>query len=328
MRVMADAERVVRDLFAHYTATPADLPAEWGEGIGRYGYSRARPPHRRLYCRDDRPIRAHRTREIFQGDAGAADEDANKSKPWATENLPSARSGCVPGNWRLCSLRGRMTASLQHDILRTEDGRCLMWQWTPTREVDLLIAGAGPAGMTAALVASLEGLDVLLCEKSDQVGGTGSTSAGTLWIPGNSQSRAAGFSDSGEQADRYLNALIGEARPTANLRNAYLQTGPTAIDYLCARTDVQFLALRKAPGLSQQHAGRRRRRPRHRAEAVRRPTARRGIPAHSPAGAGVHGVRRHDGRQGRHSTADRPVPVRSPISFIPQSYSRVISPTA
>lgn len=40
-------------------------------------------------------------------------------------------------------------------------------------EVDLLIAGAGPAGMTAALVGSLEGLDVLLCEKSEQVGGTG-----------------------------------------------------------------------------------------------------------------------------------------------------------
>ena len=59
-----------------------------------------------------------------------------------------------------------------------------------------MIAGAGPAGMTAALVASLEGLDVLLCEKSDQVGGTGATSAGTLWIPGNSQSRAAGFTDS------------------------------------------------------------------------------------------------------------------------------------
>ena len=33
MRVMRDAERVVRDLFAHYAATPADLPAEWGEGI-------------------------------------------------------------------------------------------------------------------------------------------------------------------------------------------------------------------------------------------------------------------------------------------------------
>jgi succinate dehydrogenase/fumarate reductase flavoprotein subunit len=111
---------------------------------------------------------------------------------------------------------------------------------TADREVDLLIAGAGPAGMAAALVASLEGLDVLLCEKSDQVGGTGSTSAGTLWIPGNSQSRAAGFKDSAEQADTYLTALIGEAT-NRGLRNAYLQTGPKAIDYLSTRTDVRFL---------------------------------------------------------------------------------------
>ena len=108
------------------------------------------------------------------------------------------------------------------------------------REVDLLIAGAGPAGMTAALVASLEGLDVLLCEKSDQVGGTGSTSAGTLWIPGNHQSQAAGFADSAEQADAYLTALIGQAT-NRETRDAYLQTGPAAIDYLCARTDVQFI---------------------------------------------------------------------------------------
>ena len=34
MRVMADAERVVRDLFGHYRAAPADLPEEWREGIG------------------------------------------------------------------------------------------------------------------------------------------------------------------------------------------------------------------------------------------------------------------------------------------------------
>lgn len=33
MHVMGDAERVVRELFAHYAATPTDLPAEWGEGI-------------------------------------------------------------------------------------------------------------------------------------------------------------------------------------------------------------------------------------------------------------------------------------------------------
>src|SRR5258707_15813124 len=104
----------------------------------------------------------------------------------------------------------------------------------PSREVDLLIAGAGPAGMAAALVASLEGLEVLLCEKSDQVGGTGSTSAGTLWIPGNSESKAAGYDDSAEVAERYLDALIGRST-NRELRTAFLQTGPLAIDYLSAR---------------------------------------------------------------------------------------------
>src|ERR1700690_699045 len=108
-----------------------------------------------------------------------------------------------------------------------------------TREVDLLVVGAGPAGMAAALVASLEGLDVLLAEQSDQVGGTGATSAGTLWIPGNHQSRAAGFSDSALQAETYLHALIGQGANRALIR-AFLQTGPEAIDYLEARSDAQF----------------------------------------------------------------------------------------
>ena len=114
------------------------------------------------------------------------------------------------------------------------------------REVDLLVAGAGPAGMTAALIASLEGLDVLLCEKSEQVGGTGATAAGTLWIPGNHQSKQAGFDDSAVQAERYLDALIG-SDGHRDLRKAFLQTGPTAIDYLAARTEVQFVPCGKHP---------------------------------------------------------------------------------
>ena len=35
MRVMNEAETLVRDLFAHYVKTPADLPAEWREGLER-----------------------------------------------------------------------------------------------------------------------------------------------------------------------------------------------------------------------------------------------------------------------------------------------------
>src|SRR5580658_2034057 len=114
------------------------------------------------------------------------------------------------------------------------------------REVDLLIAGAGPAGMAAALVASLQGLSVLLCEKSNQVGGTGSTSAGTLWIPGNHQSRDAGFDDSAAKAEEYLDALIGSASGR-ELRTAFLRSGPAVIDYLERNSDVKFVPCGRHP---------------------------------------------------------------------------------
>ncbi|HWE06553.1 MAG TPA: FAD-dependent oxidoreductase, partial [Rhizomicrobium sp.] len=117
---------------------------------------------------------------------------------------------------------------------------------TQQREVDLLVAGAGPAGMTAALVASLQGLSVLVCEKSGQVGGTGSTSAGTLWIPGNHQSRDAGFSDSAAQAETYLDALVGNISGR-ELRTAFLKTGPAAIDWLERNSALKFLPCGRHP---------------------------------------------------------------------------------
>ncbi|MSQ89040.1 MAG: FAD-dependent oxidoreductase, partial [Betaproteobacteria bacterium] len=50
-------------------------------------------------------------------------------------------------------------------------------------EVDVLVLGGGCGGMSTALACSILGMSVLLCEKTDQVGGTTSTSAGTIWIP-------------------------------------------------------------------------------------------------------------------------------------------------
>ncbi|WP_326522893.1 FAD-binding protein [Sphingomonas sp.] len=112
--------------------------------------------------------------------------------------------------------------------------------------VDLLVLGAGPAGMTAALVGAIEGLDVLLCEKSSQVGGTAATSAGTLWIPGNTLSRDAGMADSAEAAETYLDALI-EADDDHGLRRAFLASGDAAITYLMRRSDVQFMPCGRHP---------------------------------------------------------------------------------
>ena len=71
------------------------------------------------------------------------------------------------------------------------------------RDVDVLVFGAGMGGMTAALIAAHEGLDVLLCEKTDQVGGTTSTSAGTIWVPGSSQAVRDGVPDNMDEARRF-----------------------------------------------------------------------------------------------------------------------------
>lgn len=109
------------------------------------------------------------------------------------------------------------------------------------RTVDLLVAGAGPGGMTAALVAALNGLDVLVCEKSEYVGGTGATSAGTLWIPENSQGREAGFDDRAADASAYLKALVGDDG-TELRREAFLADGPRIIDELTAKTALEFVS--------------------------------------------------------------------------------------
>ena len=69
------------------------------------------------------------------------------------------------------------------------------------REVDLLVVGAGAGGMTAALTASILGLDVLLVEKAEVVGGTTARSAGSVWIPNSLHSTTG---DTREQALRYL----------------------------------------------------------------------------------------------------------------------------
>jgi succinate dehydrogenase/fumarate reductase flavoprotein subunit len=109
-------------------------------------------------------------------------------------------------------------------------------------EVDLLIAGAGAGGMTAAIVAAREGLDVLICEKSAQVGGTTATSAGSLWIPGNQR----GVEDDRVEAEQYLDALIGK-KGNKELRQKFLATASQAVNYLEANSALAFVPTGKYP---------------------------------------------------------------------------------
>lgn len=52
-------------------------------------------------------------------------------------------------------------------------------------KVDVLVAGSGAAGLTAALVCALAGLRTAVCEASAQLGGTSALSGGRIWLPGN-----------------------------------------------------------------------------------------------------------------------------------------------
>ncbi len=76
-------------------------------------------------------------------------------------------------------------------------------------EYDVVVVGSGAGGMTAALIARDLGLDALVIEKSELIGGTTAVSGGAVWIPDSPQIRALGYPDSAGEALAYLKATTG-----------------------------------------------------------------------------------------------------------------------
>jgi succinate dehydrogenase/fumarate reductase flavoprotein subunit len=116
-----------------------------------------------------------------------------------------------------------------------------MWlklEQLPHAEYDVVVVGAGGAGMGAALCAAISGARVLLVERTEYVGGTTALSGGTTWIPGTRHSDPA-LGDTLETAEAYLTRAIGERTPAA-LRRALLQAGPEAVDFIEANSEVKF----------------------------------------------------------------------------------------
>lgn len=111
---------------------------------------------------------------------------------------------------------------------------------------DVVVIGAGGAGMAAALFAALEGRQVLLVERTSHVGGTTALSAGTTWVPGTRLGAGVNPQDSIAEAARYLDNAIGTRTPSS-LRQAFLDHGAEAIDALESTTDVRFRACPRHP---------------------------------------------------------------------------------
>jgi 3-oxosteroid 1-dehydrogenase len=106
-------------------------------------------------------------------------------------------------------------------------------------EFDVVVAGSGAAGMTAALTAASRGLRAVVVEKTGCFGGSTARSGGGIWAPGNEVLRKAGVRDAPDQASAYLAYVAGRDVPES-VRAALLANGPAMLALVRAATPLEF----------------------------------------------------------------------------------------
>lgn len=119
---------------------------------------------------------------------------------------------------------------------------------------DVVVIGAGAAGLAAALFAAIENQKVLVIERTEFIGGTSALSGATTWVPNTHHSKKVNDSDSPEAVRDFLTAAVGNHSSAAQ-RQAFLDAGPRAIATLEQNSEVQFRPYATHPDYEQQHAG-------------------------------------------------------------------------
>lgn len=104
---------------------------------------------------------------------------------------------------------------------------------------DMVVIGSGAAGMTAATVGALNGLDVVLLEAADVFGGTTAFSGGGVWIPANHHQPALGIADDRASARTYLEAVLGNFFNAAKI-DTYLDKSGEMLAFMERRTTVRL----------------------------------------------------------------------------------------
>jgi 3-oxosteroid 1-dehydrogenase len=109
---------------------------------------------------------------------------------------------------------------------------------------DVVVVGAGAGGLVAALTGRANGLDVVVIEKSEYVGGTSALSHGGLWFPNHPLMAEAGFTDSVEAGVAYLQSVVGDFGPAATLarQEAYIR-GARRMLVLLRKLGLRFVMI-------------------------------------------------------------------------------------
>lgn len=117
-----------------------------------------------------------------------------------------------------------------------------MAEWD--RTVDLLVMGSGAAGMAAAVRGHDLGLEVLLVEKTDLVGGNTAMSGGVCWVANNPGMAKEGIADSDEDGFTYLKHITRGEVPDDKLW-LYIRQSKRVLAYLHEKTHVRYVPLAK-----------------------------------------------------------------------------------
>jgi 3-oxosteroid 1-dehydrogenase len=110
---------------------------------------------------------------------------------------------------------------------------------TTAGQFDVVVAGSGAAGLTAALAAAHRGLRVVVIEKAGTFGGSTARSGGGIWVPGNEVLRRAGVADTAEQARAYLAYVAGDGVAPVR-QQALLAHGPAMVSFVRRHTPLEF----------------------------------------------------------------------------------------
>jgi len=110
----------------------------------------------------------------------------------------------------------------------------------PASECDVLVIGAGAGGLSTAITARKNGLDVIVVEKAPVFGGTTAFSGGVLWIPRSPHAKKGGIADSREAVMRYMRAETG-AFFDGPAVEAFVDRGPEMVEFFERETEVRFV---------------------------------------------------------------------------------------